>query len=168
MVVRRHVSRFAIPLVLFAAHAGSFHLGLALAAEHPAPPFALRDLEGRNFRLSDYRGRPVVLDFWATWCGPCRTSMPHLDELQQRYRGEGLVVLGLSLDDYGPSTVRRYADRLKVRFRLAMASERVLDLYGPIRSVPTTIFINRRGEVVRRVVGYIDGETLETYARELF
>ena len=142
--------------------------GAAQSSDRSAPPFAVRDLEGRSFRLSDYRGRPVVLDFWATWCGPCRASMPHLDVLQERYRDRGLVVLGLSLDDYGPAPVRRYADRLRVRFRLAMASERILDLYGPIRSVPTTIFINRRGEMVRRVVGYVDGETLEAYARELF
>ena len=162
----RHATRIVFPLLLVAAP-----LCLARAAhaqQDAAPPFALRDLEGRNFKLHDYRGRPVVLDFWATWCAPCRASMPHLDALQERYRDQGLVVLGLSLDDYAPSTVRRYADRMRVRFRLAMASERVLDLYGPIRSVPTTIFINRRGEMVRRVVGYIDGETLETYARELF
>ena len=79
-----------------------------------------------------------------------------------------LVVLGLSVDDADAQTVRRYADRLGVKFRLAMADERVLDLYGPIRSIPTTFFINRRGEVTRRVVGYVDSETLESYVRELF
>jgi peroxiredoxin len=165
--VRRAVFQITLPLLLFlptTALTGS----AAAQSGDLAPAFTVKDLDGRTFRLQDYRGKPVVLDFWASWCRPCRTSMPHLDVLQQRYRNQGLVILGLSLDDYGNRSARRFAEQLRVRFRLAMANERVLDLYGPIRSVPTTIFINRRGEVVRRVVGYIDGETLETYARELF
>jgi thiol-disulfide isomerase/thioredoxin len=133
-----------------------------------APQFTVRGLDGRNLKLSDFKGKAVVLDFWATWCGPCRASMPHLSHLQDRYSRQGLVVLGLSVDDADAQTVRRYADRLGVKFRLAMADERVLDLYGPIRSIPTTFFINRRGEVTRRVVGYVDSETLESYVRELF
>ena len=133
-----------------------------------APSFAVRDLDGKAFRLLDYKGRPVVLDFWATWCVPCRATMPHLSALQERYRDQGLVVVGLSVDDAGPQAVRRFADRMGVKFRLAMASERVLDLYGPIRSIPTTIFIDRQGRLVRRVVGYVDGETMESYAIELF
>ena len=144
-----------------AAHAGE-------EAAPIAPQFTVKGLDGRNLKLSDFKGKAVVLDFWATWCGPCRASMPHLSHLQDRYSRQGLVVLGLSVDDADAQTVRRYADRLGVKFRLAMADERVLDLYGPIRSIPTTFFINRRGEVTRRVVGYVDSETLESYVRELF
>ena len=77
------------------------------------------------------------------------------------------MVIGLSVDDGASSAVRRYADKLGVKFRLAMADEEVLDDYGPIRSIPTTIFINRRGEMVRRVVGYIDAETMEGFTREI-
>jgi len=140
------------------------------AASDPAqaaPGFALRGLDGKTVRLTDYKGKPVVLDFWATWCGPCRAAMPHLDAIQNRYRERGLVVLGVSVDDGGPQRVKRYADHLGVRFRIVMADERVLDLYGPIRSIPTTFFIDRRGMVVRRVVGYLDQETLESYAEEV-
>ncbi len=134
----------------------------------PAPTFAVRQLDGKTFRMSEHRGRPLVLDFWATWCAPCRASMPHLDRIQQRYVDDGLVVLGLSVDDADPAVVRRFAERLKVHFRMAMADEKLLDRYGPIRQIPTTFFINRRGEVVRRTVGYLDPETLEAYVRELF
>jgi peroxiredoxin len=133
-----------------------------------APAFSVRGLDGKTVRLVDFRGRPVVVDFWATWCTPCRASMPHLSAMQERYRERGLVVVGLSVDDDGAQKVRRFAENMRIRFRLAMADERVLDLYGPIRSIPSTFFINRRGEVVRRVVGYIDPETMETYVLELF
>jgi len=140
-------------------------------AERPsrvAPSFGVRTLDGKMFRMSENRGRPVVLDFWATWCGPCRTSMPHLARIQERYSGDGLVVLGLSVDEEGPAVVRRYAERLHIHFRLAMADEKLLDQYGPIRQIPTTFFINRRGQVVRRTVGQLDPETLDAYVKELF
>ena len=160
----------ALPLAFTAAL--SFPLGgvgsARAGSETIAPSFSVKDFEGRWFKLSELKGRPVVLDFWATWCGPCRASMPHLGALQERYASQGLVVLGLSVDEVQASQVKRFAETLGVRFRLAMADERVLDAYGPIRSIPTTFFINRKGEVVRRVVGYIDGETMESYVRELF
>ena len=136
--------------------------------DSPAPVFSFRDLEGKTFRLADYRGKPVMIDFWATWCGPCRASLPELSTLQERYRQKGLVVIGLSLDDLDAQTVRRFAEKMQLRIRLGMADEKVLDLYGPIRSIPTTIFIDRNGRLVRRVVGYIDPETTESYALELF
>ena len=140
----------------------------AAVADRMAPSFVVRTLDGKSFRLQAQRGRPVILDFWATWCAPCRASMPHLDRLQERYTRDGLVVLGLSVDENPPATVKRFAERLGIRFRLAMADEKLLDRYGPIRLLPTTFFINRRGEVVRRTVGYLDAETLDAYVRELF
>ena len=159
--------RLQLPLLLLAATLAL--PALASAQEgRPAPPFTVRDVDGRTVRLQDLRGRPVVLDFWATWCAPCRTSMPDLDEIQQRYSSEGLVILGLSLDEDGVQPVRRFAQSLGVKFRLALANDRVLSEYGPIRSVPTTVFINRQGVVVRRVVGYLDRETMEAFVRELF
>src|SRR5206468_1586573 len=128
----------------------------------------IRTFEGKSVRLSDLRGKPVVLDFWATWCRPCRASMPHLDDLQKRFETQGLVVIGLSVDEEAPADVRRFAQNLGVSFRLGMANDRLLDDYGPIRYLPTTFFINRKGEVVRRVRGYIDPETLDGYVLELF
>jgi thiol-disulfide isomerase/thioredoxin len=132
-----------------------------------ARPFAVRTLDGRTLRLDELRGRPVILDFWATWCAPCRASMPHLSTMQSRYGTRGLVIVGLSVDDAPPQEVRRFAERLRLRFPVAIASEGLLDDYGPIGSIPTTIFIDRRGRIVRRVVGYVDEETLEGFIREI-
>ncbi|MCC6349137.1 MAG: TlpA family protein disulfide reductase [Candidatus Eisenbacteria bacterium] len=137
------------------------------AGDNHAPAFSVKSVEGRAVRSSDYRNRPVIVDFWATWCAPCRASMPHLSSMQQRYAKRGLAVIGMSVDETGPAPVRRFARDLGVRFTIAMANDEVLDAYGPIRSIPTTFFINRKGEIVRRVVGYIDGETMEGYVQEI-
>ncbi|MCE9626356.1 MAG: TlpA family protein disulfide reductase [Candidatus Eisenbacteria bacterium] len=132
-----------------------------------APSFSVKTLEGKSLRFAEYRNRPVIVDFWATWCGPCRASMPHLSSMQSRYEKQGLAVIGMSVDDGGPAAVRKFANQLGVKFTLAMANDEILDAYGPIRSIPTTFFINRKGEIVRRVVGYIDGETMEDYVKEI-
>ena len=158
---------FATPLRIFAtAFALSVTVPLAAHAK-PAPPFAVKTLEGKPLKLADLRKRPVIVDFWATWCGPCRASMPHLSTMQARYEKQGLAVIGMSVDESGPQTVKKYASTLGVKFTLTMANDEVLDAYGPIRSIPTTFFINRKGEIVRRVVGYLDPETMEDYVKEI-
>jgi thiol-disulfide isomerase/thioredoxin len=152
---------------------------LALVTSVTAPPpahsdpaeqasaFSLRSLDGKSIKLSEFKGQPVVLDFWATWCAPCRAAMPDLGHMQERYQPQGLVVIGLSVDDGPAGGVRRFVDKLGVKFRVAMADEGVLDDYGPIRSIPTTIFINRKGEIVRRVTGYLDAETMDGFVQEI-
>jgi thiol-disulfide isomerase/thioredoxin len=139
----------------------------ALAGETRAPAFVVKTVEGRTVRLADLKNRPLVLDFWATWCAPCRASMPHLNEVSTRYASRGLAVVGMSVDETGPAPVKRFASELGVHFPIAMANDDVLDAYGPIRVIPTTFFINRQGAIVRRVVGYIDGETMDGYVREI-
>jgi len=160
------VSRAASTL-LIASLLGAALAAPALAGPMAAPAFSIKGLDGRTIRLADLRDRPLVLDFWATWCGPCRMSMPHLDAMQTRYARQGLTVLGVSVDEAGPAPVRRYAQKSGLKFTLAMANDEMLESYGPIRSIPTTFFINRKGQVVRRVVGYVDGETMESYVQEI-
>src|SRR6185295_9057685 len=122
--VLRRAAR-AIPLVmLICAAAPPAHA--ADATSMPSPSFVLKDLDGKTLKYSDLKGHPVVLDFWATWCQPCRSAMPHLDVIQDRYAAKGLVVVGVSVDDGSPQRVKRFVDHLGVKFRMAMADEKVL------------------------------------------
>ena len=108
----------AVAWILVSSSAGSLARPAAAAPPAIAPPFATRALDGRLLRLADFKGQPVILEFWATWCAPCRASLPELDQLQERMRGRGLVVIGLSVDDGPAPGVRRYAERLGLRFRI--------------------------------------------------
>jgi len=167
----QRLALLAVPLLIAAisirpADSGSADR-VARGKSAPAPDFSISALDGKTIRLEKLKGRPVIVDFWATWCAPCRFAMPHLQTMQDRYEKQGLIVVGVSVDDMGPERVQRFVDRLGVKFRIAMANDEMLDAYGPLRALPTTFFINREGEVVRRVVGYIDEETLETYVREI-
>ena len=132
-----------------------------------APAFAVKTVDGKTLKLSDLRNKPVIVDLWATWCGPCRASMPDLNDMHARYGAKGLTVVGLSVDETGPAPVKRFASQLGVKFTIAMANDDILDAYGPIRSIPTTFFINRKGEIVRRVIGRIDSETMNNYVQEI-
>ena len=161
--------RFAashVPLLALVL-ATTFGAAVACAGETQAPAFSVKSVDGKAVRFSDYKNRPVIVDFWATWCVPCRASMPHLNQMQERYSKKGLAVIGMSVDEQGPAPVRKFASGLGVKFTIAMANDEVLDAYGPIRSIPTTFFINRKGEIVRRVVGFIDGETMDSYVQEI-
>jgi thiol-disulfide isomerase/thioredoxin len=157
----------ASPLRITTVALALLALSVAPAIAKQAPSFNVRTLEGKPLRLAELKNKPVIVDFWATWCGPCRASMPHLSSMQSRYEKQGLTVIGMSVDDGGPQGVRKFANQLGVKFTLAMANDEILDAYGPIRSIPTTFFINRKGDIVRRVVGYIDGETMEDYVKEI-
>ena len=158
--IRWNVLRLTLAFLATAATA-------ARAGDMQAPAFSVRTVEGRAVRMADLRNHPVIVDFWATWCGPCRASMPHLNDMQSRYGTQGLVVVGMSVDENGPAPVKRFARGIGMKFTIAMANDEVLDAYGPIRSIPTTFFINRKGNIVRRVVGYIDGETMDGYVKEI-
>lgn len=124
------------------------------------PDFELETLTGETARLGDYLGKNVVLvDFWATFCEPCLASMPHLDELYRKYKGQGLVVLGVSID--GPDSVaqvRTEVQKLGVTFPILLDQEtRVVSLYNPKTSAPYSVLIGRDGRVRAKREGYSTG-----------
>ncbi|MGZ3440536.1 MAG: TlpA disulfide reductase family protein, partial [Polyangia bacterium] len=125
-----------------------------------ASDFTLRDLDGKQIHLSDYGGKVVLLDFWATWCVPCAAELPQLEELYQKRSGDGLVVLGIAMD--GPESVAQvvpFARRYNLTFPTLLDEEtRVVSIYNPKRVAPMTVLIDRRGIIARVRNGYNAGD----------
>ncbi len=132
-----------------------------------APEFALKDLAGNEVRLSDFDGRVRIVDFWATWCPPCVREIPHFQTLYETYRGKGLTVIGISMDQGGPRMVRRFAKKIGMDYPTLMGDVKTVRAYGNIQSLPTTFVIDRQGRVYRMYVGYRDRAVFERDIRTL-
>lgn len=113
----------------------------------PAPDFTLTDANGNSVKLSDYRGKVVLLNFWATWCGPCAIEIPWFIEFEQAYKSRGFEVLGVSMDDEGWKAVKPFVTEHKINYRVALGNDSVAQLYGGIDSLPTTFIIDRAGKI---------------------
>ena len=118
-----------------------------------APAFAHADLDGKTVQLADFKGKVVILDFWATWCPPCREEVPDFVRLQSKYRDKGLAIVGLSLDAGGAKDVRPFADEFNVNYTMLIANDETANAYGGIVGIPTTFVIDRQGRIVKKFVG---------------
>ncbi len=151
-------SRFPLAALLFVLGAGTLLAG-PLDPGSPAPAWKLQDLDGKTVQLSDFKGKVVVLDFWATWCPPCRAEIPDFIALQNQYRDKGLVVVGVSLDQGGPGVVSSFAKSQGMNYPVVMGTDDVAALYGDIQAIPTTFVIDRSGKVVAKHEGETDKAT---------
>lgn len=120
------------------------------------PEILLKDLSGREVSLSSYRGKVLLVDFWATWCAPCEEAIPHLMKLHERYRDQGMTVLGIALDVGGAKVVAPYVEERKMNYPILLGDERTAGAFGGIPGVPTSFIIDRSGRIVRRYVGLVD------------
>ncbi len=121
----------------------------------PAPlGYTLKDMHGQDVRLADFRGRPILINFWATWCSPCRFEIPELVELSGKYRDRGLVVLGISTDDT-PEQLRQFADEFKITYPILVGRDRddVADALGLRDGIPMSVFIKADGTIYGRLEG---------------
>jgi cytochrome c biogenesis protein CcmG/thiol:disulfide interchange protein DsbE len=118
-----------------------------------APDFTLNDLSGKLVTLSQLRGDVVLLNFWATWCAPCRMEIPMFIAFQQAYRDRDFVVLGVSLDDGGSKVVRPYVDAKRMDYPVMVGDDRISNLFGGLKAIPTTLIIDRQGRVAATHIG---------------
>jgi thiol-disulfide isomerase/thioredoxin len=139
----------------------------ASSARTPAPDWKLTDLNGKRVSLSDFHGKVVILDFWATWCVPCRIEIPHFVELQKDYGAKGLAIIGVSLDGQGPDVVKKFVKQLKVNYPIVIGNEKVAEAYGGIVAIPMTFVIDRQGRIVSRHIGYDDRSAFEKEIQSL-
>jgi len=139
-------SLVAAAFATLAALAAGSAAAAAPMANVAAPDFTLRGSDGRNVRLDELRGQVVLVNFWATWCGPCREEMPHLDTLYQKYRKSGFVLLGVNVDD-DPHTALATAARLNVSFPVLLDTDKKVSKLYDLNTMPSTIVIDRDGKM---------------------
>jgi peroxiredoxin len=130
----------------------------------PAPDFSLKDAGGAIVKLSDYHGKIVLLNFWATWCGPCEEEIPWFIGFQQEFKDRDFAVLGISVDEDGWDAVKPFVARRKVNYRVMLGGEEVSQIYGNVENLPTTFIIDREGRIARTHIGLV---SRNTYKQEI-
>ena len=139
----------------------------ALLQGKPAPGFTLVDLDGKKVSLSDFKGRPVLVNFWATWCAPCKLEMPWFEEYRAKYKGQGFEVLGIAEDDAPKDEIVKTAKRAGVSYPVLLTDNKVANLYGGVDSLPTSFYVDRSGKVVEETVGLAPKDEVEANIRKV-
>ncbi len=124
-----------------------------LTESSPAPDFSLVSLDGKTTRLSDFRGKAVLLNFWATWCGPCKIEMPWFVDFQKQYGSQGLQIVGIAMDDASKEDIAKFAKDMGVNYPILLGKESVGDQYGGVPALPESFVIARDGKILDKIIG---------------
>ena len=133
----------------------------------PAPDFTLKDANGKVVHLSDYRGKVVLLDFWATWCGPCKIEIPWFEEMERQNKDKGFEVIGIAMDDEGWEVVKPFIADLNVNYRIVIGNDSTAEIYGGVDALPTTFLIDREGKIAAVHVGLASKRDFQDGIEEL-
>ena len=125
-----------------------------------APSFAIKTTDGKRIALSEYQGKVILLNFWATWCGPCQTEMPRFVRFQREYSARGFQVIGISMDD-SDAPVRTFISKLKLNYPISMGDAKLAESYGGILGLPITLLIDRTGRIAKRYEGAVDLDAMQ-------
>jgi thiol-disulfide isomerase/thioredoxin len=128
--------------------------------------FSLLDMDGKLVSLADYKGKVVFVNFWATWCGPCRQEIPDLIELYKEYKDKGFEILGVSMDDGGAAVVKPFADQLKINYKILLNGNKVAGAYG-VTGIPATFVVDRQGNIRNTLIGIRPKPALEAEIKSL-
>ena len=140
---------------------------MAITVGSAAPDFTLKDQSQAEVKLSDFKGKVVILDFWATWCPPCRAEIPEFIALQKQYAAQGLTVVGVSLDTDGASVVKSFMKRNGMNYPVVIGDEKIASDYGGISAIPTTFVLDRTGNIVTSHQGFASQVVFESEIRPL-
>jgi peroxiredoxin len=132
----------------------------------PAPEFVLKDSSGNRMSVKDYRGKVLLLDFWATWCHGCKQEIPWFSEFQRKYAAKGLEVAGVSLDKEGWMVVRQFINSAKVPYRIVLGDDAIARMYG-IENMPDTFLIDREGKIAATYIGLVNKDDVEANIQTL-